>query len=214
MVTQAHSIYTMLRGGYRAAKGQKKSSQDKFLSRDEFRHLLGVTSSDSEYYGQMSWDLFALAGNFGLRCGEAVGLTADNFTPIEFGYFRVHTLKKRANIEDRVYVGKSGIRLVREILARRGQHNGRLFPFTTRTARYYFAYYAKRAGLSANVSFHSLRHTTARMILEATGDGDPTKGSLRIVRAILRHSPNATEIYTEPSPEELIRAMEKKGIVR
>lgn len=206
-------LYTKIRGGFRAAKGQRKSAQDKMMSRQEFAALLGCAGSDKSRHGGDAYDLFALAGNFALRCSECLELNFDHFKQINLGYFRVHTLKKRSEGSDRVYTGEHGLNLAIKILERR-RKNGTdlLFPFSSRTARYLFGFYSDLAGLSPNVSFHSLRHTAAKMMLEAIG------GKIdypeRIVNAFLRHKPTTTEIYLTPSAEDMTYAMDLKGIIR
>jgi integrase len=209
-------VYTVIRGGFRATKGMKKGDQDKFLSRAELRELFKAAAGDRRKYGADAWDLFFIAGNFGLRCSEVLDLQMEDFKPLRMGYFRVRTLKRRADLDDRVYAGTEGGPLLQSLVDRRKAKGFQtaLFTFGTRTARYLFAFYAKKAGLSPNVSFHSLRHTSARFLLEATGDGDPSKGSMRIVNSFLRHKPTTTEIYTTPSPEEMTRAMDLKGIIQ
>lgn len=206
-------VYTVIRGGYRAVKGRRKSPQDKFLSRAELETLFRKARADGRVAGADAYALFALAGNFGLRSIEALSLELDHFKTLSMGYFRVWTAKKKGAQDDRVYVGRKGVDAVRQILdGRRARSRDVLFPFTTRTARYLFAFYAERAGISPNVSFHALRHTAARMMLQAI------KGQFeypeRIVQAFLRHKPTTTGIYLEPSPEDMMKAADLKGIVR
>jgi len=108
-----------------------------------------------------------------------------------------------------------GIDFLRMIVDRRVRERGEiLFPFCSRTARYLFAFYAKEAGISRNVSFHALRHTAARMLLEAVTKTDLAVKGMNIVKAFLRHSPTPTEIYTRPTPQDMMRAMDLKGVVR
>ena len=204
------NVYKVLRGGFSCRKGQKKSPQDKTLSRQEFAALLETTSSDTTRHGIDAYDLFAVTGNFCLRCSEAIDLTQDDFKPLVMGYFRVRTLKKGGHQEDRVYVDQAHRDLLRSMLLRR--KSDRIFPFTSRTARYLFAYYAERAGISPNVSFHSLRHTAAKMMLTAISG--KIEYPERVVNAFLRHKPMATEIYLTPSAEDMTRAIGLKGAVR
>lgn len=207
-------VFMLARGGFRSAKGHKKSSQDKFMSRDEAKALLVAASNDDRRYGQDAWCLFALAVNFGFRCSEGIDLEREDFKTLPMGYFRVRTLKRRGVIEDRVIVDPAHAELARDILSYRTQMADKLFPFSSRMARYLFAFYAEKAGLSRNVSFHALRHTGARMVLEATGGGDPAKGQMRFVKAFLRHRPTPAEIYTEPTPDEMVSMMKMKGVIR
>lgn len=203
-------IYSMVRGGYRAAKGQVKSDQDKAISDIEFRELLKTTKLDRSKHGADAYDLFFLCGNFCLRQSEALELEASNFKSIAMGYFRVRTLKVEANgsKHDRAYVGRSGIKPVQRLLDRRHRYEGLLFPFTSRTARYLFAYYADRAGISPNVSFHSLRHRAAKAIFKANGNNH------RIADEFLRHKPKTTtDLYLIPTAQEMMDAVDAMGIV-
>jgi integrase len=211
-------VFETKKGGYRAAKGWSKSAQDKVLSRVELQALLDAPKSDSRRYGHDGYDLFAIAGNFGLRCSEALDLNFKDFSSIHLGYFRVRTLKRRKHLEDRVYTGSAGAELISNVLANRRRITGKnsevLFPFGDRTARYLFAFYAKKAGISPNVSFHSLRHTSAKMLQTSLRKTDLASEAGNIVTCFLRHKPTSTQIYTEPTAEEMTLAMNTRGVVR
>lgn len=210
-------VFNVKRGGYRAAKGESKSSQDKVLQRQELQALLDAPKTDRRRYGYDAYDLFAISGNFGLRCSEALDLEFADFKSLTMGYFRVRTLKQKKNQADRVYVGEKGADLLNDILASRRRisaKSDKLFCFGARTARYLWAFYCEKAGISPNVSFHSLRHTAARMMLTALRKTDLANEAMNIVTAFLRHKPSSTQIYTEPSAEEMIQAMNLKGVVR
>ena len=101
-------VFRVMRGGFRSAKGHRKSDQDKVLAPKEFQALLNATHPDLRRYGRDAYDLFAITGNYGLRCTEAISLERDDFKTIAMGYFRVHTLKKRAKEHDRIYAGRDG----------------------------------------------------------------------------------------------------------
>jgi len=201
-------VFETHRGGCGGRRGMKKGRQDKILSAEEFSALLAAARADRRVYGTRGYGMFFFAGNFGLRCGEAMDLRKDDFKTLRFGYFTVRTLKKKAQEEDRVYVGRNGLSVVARVLAMfpGGRGAERLFPYTTRTGRHFFAYYADKAALSRNVSFHSLRHCAARRLYGVCKD----RG---VVNAFLRHKPETTEIYTDPSPEELMAWMDKMGLV-
>jgi integrase len=210
-------VFDVKRGGYRAAKGESKSSQDKVLQRGELQALLNAPKDDRRRYGYDAYDLFAISGNFGLRCSEALDLEFADFSQLRSGYFRVSTLKRRKNLQDRVYTGDKGQELLVDVLASRKRispKSDKLFCFGARTARYLWAFYCEKAGISPNVSFHALRHTAARMLLMSMRKTDLANEAMNIVTAFLRHKPSSTQIYTEPSAEDLIAAMNLKGIVR
>lgn len=210
----APDVFSVVRGGYRAAKGWKKSDQDKFLGAGELSTLLSSARSDRRRYGADAWALFALASNFGLRQSEVLDLSFKDFSSLEMGYFRVRSLKKRAVQPDRLYVDPVHHKLCSDVLKGRSAvtKGEKLFPFSPRTARYLFGYYAAAAGISPNVSFHALRHTAARFMLQAIGgEFDYPE---RIINTFLRHAPSTTMIYLQPTPEDMIRAMKLKGVYR
>lgn len=209
-------VFQVTRGGFRASRGWKKSSQDKILSRDEFAALLRAARQDTRRYGSDAYALFSIAGNFGLRQSEILSLEYTNFKTLPMGYFQVYTLKKKAKQQDRVYTGRDGQKLLEELLReRRAIAKGDvLFPFGSRTARYLFAFFAEAASISPNVSFHALRHTAAKMMLYALRKTELASEAMNVVSAFLRHKPGTTQIYTEPSAEEMIQAANLKGVVR
>lgn len=211
-------VFSVQRGGYRAAKGWAKSAQDKILQRTELQALLDAPKTDKRRYGYDGYDLFAIAGNFGLRCSEALDLEFEDFSSLKNGYFRVRTLKKKKHLADRLYTGTAGRELLTVVLESRrrvvGPRGEKLFPFGDRSARYLFAYYAEKAGISPNVSFHALRHTAAKMLLQSLRKTELASEAMNIVTSFLRHKPTATQIYTEPSAEEMIQAMNLRGVMR
>jgi len=210
------NVYSVVRGGFRAAPGFRKSPQDKVLSVREAANLLRAALSEGPPHGTISWCIFAMAVNFGLRSKELISLRRqEDFRTLDSGYFRVLSAKKRGVQEDRIYVDPRHASLIREILQRTSSRSRLLFPFTTRSIRYFFAYYAARAGISPNVSFHALRHTAAKLVLEAASSiRDLAPKAMNIVSAFLRHKPTTTQVYTYPSDEEMLRVMAKKELIR
>lgn len=76
-------------------------------------------------------------------------------------------------------------------------------PLSTRTMREGFAKWQKLAGFDRRYTFHHLRHTFCRRLLDSSGD-------LTIVRRAARHSRiTTTAIYTEPGDERLTAACRK-----
>lgn len=72
-----------------------------------------------------------------------------------------------------------------------------------RRAREAFAAWRQLAGLSVGLSFHALRHTFCQRLYDHTGD-------LRLVQRAARHtSITTTTIYTEPSADDLVKAIGK-----
>ena len=74
---------------------------------------------------------------------------------------------------------------------------------STRQLRHAFAGWQERAGFERHVSLHALRHSSCSAIYARTKD-------LRLTQRFARHrSVVTTMIYTHPSDEELVRAVEQ-----
>ena len=74
---------------------------------------------------------------------------------------------------------------------------------SVRSAQAIFARWQQRCGFDRRVNFHSLRHTFCSNLWRATGD-------LRLVQQAARHaSPQTTSIYTHPTDEDVLRAVQK-----
>lgn len=209
------TIFGERRGGFNTSKGNKKSQQDKAMTREELHDLLGYAKSDLSSHGKNAYALFFIAGNYGLRCSEVLDLKFTDFDSLRQGYFRVRTVKRRGRQEDRVYIGKKGLAPLLDLLKERERSGNKkkLFNFGDRTARYLFAYYAQTAGISANVSFHALRHSAARMLLDSLKNSDLAHKGMGIVNCFLRHEPDTDEIYTYPSHDEMMYAMDRKPLI-
>lgn len=208
-----NDIWSYRKGGLEP--GEKKGDDYKYLTAAQLARLLAVTGNDSSAHALTAYDLFAISGNFGLRCLECKTLEFDDFKYLEDdNYFIVRTAKKRAPVRDMLYVGKAEKKLLAGIVQRRRElERGKiLFTLPDRAVRKYFAWFAAKANIHPNVSFHSLRHTAARLFLSAA-DND-----MRFPIARLRHKvggkgQSSTFIYTKPSPEEMIAVANKKGAI-
>lgn len=74
---------------------------------------------------------------------------------------------------------------------------------STRQLRHAFAGWQERAGFERHVSLHALRHSSCSAIYAQTKD-------LRLTQRFARHrSVVTTMIYTHPSDEDLVRAVEQ-----
>jgi site-specific recombinase XerC len=79
------------------------------------------------------------------------------------------------------------------------REGGRLSERQVRTA---FKKWQERAGFERHVHFHALRHTACTNIYAATKD-------IRLTQRFARHSRiTTTTIYTHPSDDDMIRAVE------
>lgn len=71
----------------------------------------------------------------------------------------------------------------------------------TRTIRHMFGVWQKRAGFDRPFNFHALRHTALTNVVRRTRD-------IRFAQRVARHKDiNTTLIYTQPSDEDILRAM-------
>ena len=73
---------------------------------------------------------------------------------------------------------------------------------SVRTTQAVFTRWQVRCGFDRRVNFHCLRHTCATNLWRATGD-------IRLVQRIMRHaSTQTTAIYTHPTDEDVLRAVQ------
>ena len=73
---------------------------------------------------------------------------------------------------------------------------------SVRGAQRIFAVWQQRCGFDRTLNFHGLRHTFCTNLWVATGD-------LRLVQQAARHSsPATTSIYTHPSTDQLLQAVQ------
>jgi site-specific recombinase XerC len=74
---------------------------------------------------------------------------------------------------------------------------------STRQLRHAFAVWQERAGFERHVSLHALRHTACSSVYAASKD-------LRLTQRFARHrSVVTTMVYTHPSDDDLVRAVEQ-----
>lgn len=74
---------------------------------------------------------------------------------------------------------------------------------STRQVRHAFQLWQRRAGFERRFSFHSVRHSAITNLYEATRD-------IRLAQRFARHkSITSTQIYTHPSDEDLLRAVQE-----
>ncbi len=73
---------------------------------------------------------------------------------------------------------------------------------SVRTIQHMFHRWQKRSGFDRIHNFHALRHTYATALWRATGD-------LRLVQSAVRHSsPSTTAIYTHPTTDDILTAVQ------
>lgn len=208
------TVWNLRRGGFANLPGHRKAPDYKYLEVEDFRKLLAVCRADDGPHASTAYDLFAFAGNFGLRCVECLRATPDDFKTLRQNYFTVHSAKKGAIVDEPLYVGDQErdflVKMVerRSNKARRSSWSEHLFDLPERSVRHLFAWYMNLARLSPHVSFHALRHVACKLIRGAAGNND-------LYCAVrLRHTiKSVTGGYARPTRNEMIAAANVKGMV-
>jgi len=163
---------------------------------EQARRFLEVCREDPLY------SLYAVAIGTGLRRGETLSLTwrdvvlGDRGRPVAV---RVRAAKTAAGV--RVVPVPAFAAEALECLEARP---GRIWPYSPSHVTRHVAVICARAGLP-RVTFHSLRHSTASILLH---EGVP----IEVIRSLLGHT-NAkmTQLYARPEEDRKREAMEKLG---
>lgn len=152
------------------------------LSDDEQRRLLDALDQARTKAERRDRVLFTVLLRCGLRIGSALGLRVDD---VDLDAGELSVTRAKNNRPQRAMIPGSVIPLLREWIEQAG--DGWLFPgngsepLCVRSADRRFEEWAKRAGLRAGASPHSLRHSFATGLLRRTGD-------LALVQAALHHA--------------------------
>jgi len=171
----------------------------KAISVDEVERLLEAAGFDGTPLALRDRGLLELLYGTGARISEAVGLDVDD---LERGTAAV-TLHGKGGRDRVVPVGSYAVRAVddylvraRPVLAAAGRGTPRLFlnarggPLSRQSAWMILRSAADKAGLSATVSPHTLRHSFATHLLDGGAD-------VRVVQELLGHaSVTTTQVYT------------------
>jgi integrase/recombinase XerD len=170
----------------------------KALPVDDVLRLLDVLPADGER-ALRDRALLELLYSTGARISEAVGLDLDDIDRGE----RTVLLDGKGGKQRFVPIGKPAVAALdaylvraRPVLARRGRGSGALFlnargsRLSRQSAWQVLKTNAERAGISASVSPHTLRHSFATHLLEGGAD-------VRVVQELLGHaSVTTTQVYT------------------
>jgi integrase/recombinase XerC len=187
------------------------------LTDREQRQLLKVTSESSG--GYRDHVLYAMALTTGLREHELAGLlVGDVFEPDG---------SVRARVVLRVFKRNTSARAQQEVVVAESLRtklekfriwkawerenlaldaplfaSNRGTPLSTRQIRHAFSVWQRRAGFDRHVGFHVLRHTACSAVYRLSKD-------IRLTQRFARHtSVLTTAIYTHPTDEDLLRALE------
>jgi len=181
----------------------------KFLTVDEVAHLV-LQPDERDLHGLRDRAMLEVLYATGLRVSELIRLRPGDIN-LDDGYVicrgkggkeRVVPLGKAAAALTRRYLEEARPRLQKKpaeavFLTRRGD------PFTRQGVWKMLREYARKAGLGARISPHTLRHSFATHLLERGAD-------LRSVQLMLGHSQiTTTQIYTHVSRERLRQVYDK-----
>ena len=178
----------------------------KYLSADEVKQLRTVTEARAivdlragRLNGPLTWMVVDLALSTGLRVSEISALTVEDAN-LKRGSLTVRRVKKRRQSKpESLAIGKELVDHLRDYLTWRSARvrdtglpatKGSLFvgsrgPLTAQGLQRIWKAAIQRAGLPAELSIHSARHTLAVALLRRTGN-------LRQVQKQLGHSSPAT----------------------
>ena len=187
-----------------------------FLEPEELKRILAEPGKDPTILGNRDKAILELMFSTGLRVSEVAGLKIENvnlkndeFTVMGKG--RKHRLvfvSDEAKEAIKVYLNKrqdvSPYLFIRHDKARRAQSVGQESkPLTPRSIQRMVDRYARMAGITKEVTPHTLRHTFATDLLRNGAD-------IRSVQTMLGHeSITTTQVYTHVTDRELKRIHKK-----
>lgn len=180
-----------------------------FLSVDEVTALLKVAGGGEGVAALRDGAMLELAYSSGLRVGELVSLDVGD-VDLEQGLVRVmgKGAKERivpfgsraAEAVSRYLPARAAMKPLTERLFVGSKRTG----ITARSVARIVKRYARMAGISKNISPHTLRHSFATHLLASDG-GDEKRDKLRAIQMMLGHSSlSSTQKYTHISVEQLM----------
>jgi integrase/recombinase XerD len=178
----------------------------KAISVSDVERVLAAASAGDTPAGLRDRALLEVLYGSGARISEAVGLAVDDLD-LRSGLVRLHGKGSKERV---VPLGRFAVQAVdaylvrsRPLLAARGTGSPILFmnsrggPLSRQSAWAVLSASAQRAGLTATVSPHTLRHSFATHLLEGGAD-------VRVVQELLGHaSVTTTQIYTRVTADTL-----------
>lgn len=179
--------------------------REKYMDSAEVKQLRTITEAHAitdmkkgNVKGMLSWMLIDMALSTGLRVSELANIKIED---IDFkrGCIKVTRSKKKKNKPESLAIGKNLVQHLKEYVSWTGRNKGTLFvgqrgPLSSAGLQQVWKQAIKRAGLPAELSIHSARHTLAVHLLKKTGN-------LRQVQKQLGHaSPTITaNMYADVS---------------
>lgn len=190
-----------------------------YLSLEDSRKLLNVTSNDENRNCERDYAIITLFLNCGLRLSELVGI---NINDIDFEECKLNVIGK-GNKERTIYLNKACIKALNDYLAIRPKQgvqkdkkhsdkalflSERKTRISNRTVEYVVEKQLQIAGLDTRkYSVHKLRHTAATLMYQY-GEVD-----IRALQELLGHqSISTTEIYTHVNNDQVRNAVESNPL--
>ena len=191
----------------------------KYLSLDDSKKLLDVTSNEDNRNSQRDYAIITLFLNCGLRLSELVGI---NLQDISFDDCKLNVIGK-GNKERTIYLNKACMKAIvdyLEVRPKEGVKRDKKFSdkalflserkerIGKRTVQYIIDKSLTEAGLDTKkYSVHKLRHTAATLMYQYG------KVDIRALQVLLGHeSISTTEIYTHVDNEQVRDAVERNPL--
>ena len=197
---------------------KKDKRMPKYLSLDESKKLLSITSNDSDNRNEKrDYAIITIFLNCGIRLSELVGI---NIKDITFSECKLNVIGK-GNKERTIYLNKACMNAINDYIKNARPKEGikydskdalflseRKERISNRTVQYVVKRELQKAGLDTNkYSVHKLRHTAATLMYQYG------KTDIRALQELLGHeSISTTEIYTHVENSQVRNAVENNPL--
>ena len=197
---------------------KKDKRMPKYLSLDESKKLLSITSNDSDNRNEKrDYAIITIFLNCGIRLSELVGI---NIKDITFSECKLNVIGK-GNKERTIYLNKACMNAINDYIKNARPKEGikydskdalflseRKERISNRTVQYVVKRELQKAGLDTNkYSVHKLRHTAATLMYQYG------KTDIRALQELLGHeSISTTEIYTHVDDSQVRNAVESNPL--
>ena len=197
---------------------KKEKRMPKYLSLDESKKLLSITSNDSDNRNEKrDYAIITIFLNCGIRLSELVGI---NIKDITFSECKLNVIGK-GNKERTIYLNKACMNALNDYIKNARPKEGIKYDskdalflseqkqrISNRTVQNIINKELKQAGLDTkNLSVHKLRHTAATLMYQYG------KTDIRALQELLGHeSISTTEIYTHVENSQVRNAVENNPL--
>ena len=196
---------------------KKEKRMPKYLSLDESKKLLEVTSEDDNKNSKRDYAIITIFLNCGIRLSELINI---NLKDISFSECKLNVIGK-GNKERTIYLNKACMNSIDDYIKNSRPKEGikydskdalflseRKERISNRTVQYIVKKELQKAGLdTTKYSVHKLRHTAATLMYQY-GNID-----IRALQELLGHeSISTTEIYTHVENQQIRNAVESNPL--